>query len=109
MTIRKLPAFPPERKDEYRVRSRQEIERDVAKLKEADYWRTRSGHTAAVEAEQYKVAQDRLKKDFQDDLDLLQTVVTGDDKAFENRVDVLLSTIEQTTGEKEPNEPSKCQ
>jgi hypothetical protein len=78
------------------ARSRHEIKKDFQALKESGDWRTRSGHTRIEEDEKYRAAQVRLKIDFKGDAELLQTVLTGDDNAFESRVGELINAVTLT-------------
>lgn len=50
------------------MRSNAEVESDLAKISEADYWIGRSGHTGKNEIENYNLARSRLIKDFEDEL-----------------------------------------
>ena len=47
------------------MRTKDDIEADFVKLKEAAYWSTRSGHTREQEIEQFDAAATRLVNDFE--------------------------------------------
>jgi hypothetical protein len=47
------------------LRTKDDIEADFVKLKEAAYWSTRSGHTREQEIEQFDAAAKRLVNDFE--------------------------------------------
>lgn len=75
------------------TRQRHEIAADLVRLKETGYWRSRSGHTAADEADKFQAAKRRLEGDFKDDGETVIAVLAGDDDAFERRVDALSKSL----------------
>ena len=50
------------------MRTNAEVESDLNKISESDYWITRSGLTTEKEIENYDLARSRLIKDFDDEV-----------------------------------------